>query len=96
MLSIKPVIEVRDGVVEEESKQRTRGKSLHYLADKVRDAGPITRLAVFSADAPDLDAFLAMLEGVHPTEKTLLGDVGPVIGTHAGPGAIGVAWIPAA
>jgi DegV family protein with EDD domain len=95
LLSIKPVIQVTDGVVEEESKQRTRGRSLRYLAEKVRNAGPIARLAAFSADAPDMDEFLDMLEGVHPTEKALLGDVGPVIGTHAGPGAIGVAWIPA-
>lgn len=96
MLSIKPVIEVRDGVVEEESKQRTRSKSLRYLAEKVTGAGPIARLAVFSADAPaDLDDFVAMLDGVHPTEPTLIGDIGPVIGTHAGPGAVGAAWIPA-
>ncbi len=96
MLSIKPVIEVRDGVVEEESKQRTRSRSLRYLADKAKAAGPVSRLAVFSADAPDLDQFLALLEGVAPTEgATLFGDVGPVIGSHAGRGAIGVAWIPA-
>lgn len=96
MLSIKPVIEVRDGVVEEESKQRTRSRSLRYLAEKVRAAGPLSRLAVFSADAPDLDEFLGLLEGISPTDgATLLGDVGPVIGTHAGRGAIGVAWIPA-
>ena len=96
MLSIKPVIEVRDGVVEEESKQRTRSRSLRYLADKVKSAGPLSRLAVFSADAPDVDEFVGLLEGVSPTEgSTLFGDVGPVIGTHAGRGAIGVAWIPA-
>jgi DegV family protein with EDD domain len=94
MLSIKPVVEVRDGVVEKESQQRTRSKSLRYLADKVRSAGPLSRLAVFAADAPDLDDFLAMLDGVHPSEKTLLVEVGPVLGTHAGPGAIGVAWMP--
>ena len=89
MLSIKPV-------VEEESKQRTRSRSLRYLADKVRSAGPVSRLAVFSADAPDLDEFVGLLEGITPTEGgTLFGDVGPVIGTHAGRGAIGVAWIPA-
>ena len=35
LLSIKPVIEVRNGVVEGESKQRTRGRSLRYIADKV-------------------------------------------------------------
>ncbi len=95
MLSIKPVIQVTNGVVEEESKQRTRGRSLRYLVDKVRDAGPIVRLAAFSADAPDMDVFLEMLHQVYPSEKLITGDVGPVIGTHCGPGAIGVAWIPA-
>ncbi len=63
MLSIKPVIQVRRGVVEQESKQRTRGKALRYLADKVRGAGPISRLAAFAADAPDCDEFLSMLDG---------------------------------
>jgi DegV family protein with EDD domain len=96
MLSIKPVIEVRDGRVEQESKQRTRAKSLRYLADKARAAGPVRRLAVFSADAPDIDDFLALLEGITPTTGGVLrGDVGPVIGSHAGPGALGVAWLPA-
>jgi DegV family protein with EDD domain len=95
LLSIKPIIEVRDGVVEQESKQRTRAKSLQYLADKVKAAGPISRLAAFGADAPDMDDFLDRLSGVTPTERMFVGDVGPVIGTHAGPGAIGVAWLPA-
>jgi DegV family protein with EDD domain len=94
MLSIKPVIQVENGVVEEESKQRTRSRSLRYLADKVRDAGPIARLAAFSADAPDMDVFLGLLGQVYASDKVLTGDVGPVIGTHCGPGAIGVAWIP--
>ncbi len=95
VLSIKPVIRVADGIVQKESSQRTRGRSLRYLADKVIAAGPIARLAAFGADAPDMEEFLAMLDPVHPTEKVLLGDVGPVIGAHTGPGAIGVAWLPA-
>ena len=96
MLAIKPVIEVRDGVVEEESKQRTRARSLRYLADKVRSAGEIRRLAVFSADAPDRDEFVSMLDGVNVAKGEILyGDVGPVVGSHAGKGAIGVAWLPA-
>ena len=87
---------MRNGVVEQESKQRTRARSPRYLAGKVKAAGPIARLAVSGADAPDLDQFLDLLDGVHPTERLLLGDIGPVIGTHAGPRAIGVAWLPAA
>jgi DegV family protein with EDD domain len=95
MLAIKPVIEVRDGVVEEESKQRTRARSLRYLADKVRQAGPLRRLAVFSADAPDRDEFVGMLDQVDVSGGDILfGEVGPVVGSHAGRGAIGVAWLP--
>ncbi|MCU4187134.1 DegV family protein [Acidiferrimicrobium sp. IK] len=96
LLSIKPVIEVRGGKVEEESKQRTRGRSLRYLADKVKAAGPLERLAVMGADANDIDQFLAMLEGIQPQGRPVLqGDIGPVIGTHIGRGAVGVAYIPA-
>jgi DegV family protein with EDD domain len=94
LLAIKPVIEVRDGVVEQESRQRTRAKSLRYLAEKVEQAGPLSRLAAFGADAPDMHEFLDMLQGVTPTEPMFVGDVGPVIGTHCGPRAIGVSWLP--
>lgn len=93
LLSIKPVIEVREGVVEQESKQRTRAKSLNYLAQKVRSAGPLERLAVVNAQAPDFGEFLGLLADVRSTKPRLVGDIGPVIGTHAGPGTIGVAWV---
>lgn len=95
LLAIKPVIEVRDGVVEQESRQRTRVKSLRYLADKVKAAQPVARLAAFGADAGDFDQFLGMLADVRTEQPLLIGDIGPVIGTHAGPGAVGVAWLPA-
>jgi DegV family protein with EDD domain len=93
MLSIKPVIEVRDGEVAQESKQRTRGRSLRYLADKVRAFGPLGRLAVFHADAADFDHFMDLLQGVKADRPTVVGDIGPVIGSHAGPGAVGVAML---
>jgi DegV family protein with EDD domain len=95
LLSIKPVIEVREGVVEEESKQRTRSRSLTYVANKVRDAGPIDRLAAFGADAADLDDFLRLISSAQPASPLVVGDIGPVIGTHCGPGAVGVAILPA-
>ncbi len=90
LLSIKPVITVRDGVVEPESRQRTRGRSLRYLADKVDAAGQIRRLAVVHADAPDLDDFLSLLGDSHGDIPVSY--IGPVIGTHCGPGTIGVCF----
>ena len=92
LLSIKPIIEIRDGVVEAESRQRTRTRSLEYLADKVTQAGPLEGLAVAHAAAPDLDVFLEMLAGTFPPEDIIVSYIGPVIGTHAGPGCIGVCY----
>jgi DegV family protein with EDD domain len=93
LLSIKPVIQLKDGVVEEESKQRTRGRSLRYMADKILAGPPLERLAVCNGAAADIDDFLAMLEGVKIEHPMIVVDLGPVVGTHAGPGTIGVCLI---
>lgn len=92
LLSIKPVIEVRDGIVEPESRQRTRTRSLQYLVDKVRSAGGIAQLALLHAMASDVDAFADMMAEVYPREKTIVSTIGPVVGTHTGPGAAGIAY----
>jgi DegV family protein with EDD domain len=90
MLSIKPVIQVTDGMVAEESKQRTRSRSLEYLADKLRALAPFERLAVCDGASQDIDRFLALLEGIEiRTGGVRTVDLGPVVGTHTGPGAIG-------
>ena len=66
LLSIKPIIEIRDGVAEADTRQRTRAGSLEYLVNKLRQAGKLDGLAVVHAAAPDLDVFLEMLTGVFP------------------------------
>lgn len=91
-LSIKPIIEVKDGVVEEGGKQRTRGKALRFLVDKVTQyEGRIGDLAVLHAACDDVDEFVAMLRP-HYDGEIVVGDIGPVVGTHAGRGTIGVAF----
>jgi DegV family protein with EDD domain len=92
LLSIKPVIQVNDGVVEQESRQRTRNRSLDYLAAKVLADQPLDRLAVCSGAAPDLDLLLAKLAHVEVAHPMLTADLGPVVGTHAGPGTVGVCY----
>jgi len=92
MLAIKPIIEVRDGEVEAESKQRTRSKALRYIVDKVRSQPNLENLAVMHGDAPDLDEFLDLLDPLVGRDNIVIGDIGAVIGTHAGPRVIGVAF----
>lgn len=92
LLSIKPIIEVRNGRVEAESRQRTRGRSLDYLVDKVRQHAPVEQLAVMHGDAPDLDDLLARIGAALPDQEVLVGDLGPVVGAHTGPGTMGVTF----
>ncbi len=92
-LSIKPIIEVVDGAVAEGGKQRTRSKALKFLVDKVTQfEGQIEDLAVLQADCDDVEQFVAMLRP-HYAGEIVVGDIGPVVGSHAGPGTIGVAFI---
>jgi DegV family protein with EDD domain len=94
-LAIKPIIEVVDGKVEEGGKQRTRSKALKFLVDKVAGVAAagqtIEQLAVLQADCTDVDQFVEMLRPHYPGE-IVIGDIGPVVGTHAGRGTIGVAF----
>jgi DegV family protein with EDD domain len=95
MLSIKPIIDVTGGKVEQEAKQRTRSKSLRYLAEKVSAfaASPgIENLAVMHGDAPDVEEMLDLLAPAFPREKIVVGDLGAVIGAHGGPRTMGVTF----
>jgi DegV family protein with EDD domain len=91
MLSIKPIVEVREGVVEESGKVRTRSKALAALADRVK-AQPVENCAVLHGQASDLDELLDLLDPAFPRDEIVTGLVGPVIGTHAGPGVVGVTF----
>jgi DegV family protein with EDD domain len=93
MLSVKPVLTVRDGLVVEDGRQRTRARALEHLAERAESAGPFDWLAIAGGDAKDLDVVVTRLAGVDVTHPTLVTEIGPVVGTHAGPGVIGVCWL---
>jgi fatty acid kinase fatty acid binding subunit len=91
LLDIKPVLEIRDGVLELESRPRTRSRSLEHVAAKARALGEIERIAVVHAAATDIDWFVELLAGSFPRERISVGWLGPVIGAHVGQGTIAVA-----
>jgi DegV family protein with EDD domain len=91
-LAIKPIIDVSGGVVAEAGKQRTRSKALAHLVERFKSYGDrVENLAVLHADCSDVDAFVEMLRP-HYDGDILIGEIGPVIGTHGGRGTIGVAF----
>ena len=93
VMSIKPLISITNGLVEEAGKQRTRSKALAHLVDILRNQEvPIERLSILNAQCSDIDAFVAMVKEVY-TGEIIVGDIGAVIGTHAGQGTIGIVFL---
>jgi DegV family protein with EDD domain len=92
LLSIKPIIDISSGTVEEAGRARTRRKALQALAAKVLEHPTVDDLAVMHGQAPDLDEFLDLLAPAYSRAEIRIGVIGPVVGTHAGPRVMGASF----
>jgi DegV family protein with EDD domain len=94
MLRVKPIILVRDGEIHRGAPARTWGQAQQKLLSDVREDGGASRFAVMHARAPEVAAaFKALLQAEYPEARIYEGTIGPVVGTHVGPGALGLAYI---
>jgi DegV family protein with EDD domain len=93
LLSIKPVIVVKDGEVAEESKQRTRSRAMSYLVAKVAADGPLERLAVADGACNDIEGVVQQLAAIPAKHPLVTVQLGPVVGSHTGPDTLGVCYI---
>lgn len=97
-LGLKPLLEVREGRVEAVERVRTQRKAfervLELMATHLNGKNNI-RIATLNAKSPELAAELMKraTEQFQPIE-TVATEVSPVLGTHVGPGTIGLvaAW----
>ncbi len=92
MLSIKPIIAVEGGAVEQAGKVRTRSKALRFMLDRV-PPGNVESICVMHSGAVDLDEFLESVRATVPGAEIVVGHIGPVVGVHVGPRAVGLTWI---
>jgi len=93
MLSVKPLIHIENGAVTEAGKQRTRRRALEWLRDQLFSEPVVEQLSVLHGEAEDIDVFLDMISSRYPRESIRLGTIGAVIGTHGGPGVIGMCYL---
>jgi DegV family protein with EDD domain len=92
-LSIKPVLQISDGLIDSMARVRTKKKALAYLADLAVEkfqGHDNVHLAVVDAVSPDEARLLGeeLQKRLNPVEL-MYGELSPVIGTHAGPGTVG-------
>ena len=92
LLKFKPMIQARDGEIHELAKPRTTAKAVARLKQVARGFGPAESVCVMYSTTPDVARQVAddlgdmLPEGTEP----MITRFGPVIGTYAGPGAVGV------
>jgi DegV family protein with EDD domain len=96
LLSVKPIITIRDGVVHTADRPRTRGKARERVIELIT-ARPIERLAILYTPPADGQAFridlLDRLDGQVDPAKVSVQLVGPSVGPHLGPGCLGGALL---
>ncbi len=95
VLSIKPLLELKDGVVAEAGRQRTRAKALVAIAEVARSHTPLRRIALVHGASSEVKALEALVAQIPADFPLLTTDMGPVVGTHGGPGIIGICWVEA-
>ncbi|HLG09646.1 MAG TPA: DegV family protein [Gaiellaceae bacterium] len=97
LLNVRPILGIEDGVVVAVARVRGRRKSIAEFERRLLDAttdGPGLRVAIAHADAAEWVGTLSeVVWRVRPkAEIEFTSMLGAVVGTHAGPGAVGFFW----
>jgi DegV family protein with EDD domain len=99
LLSVKPILAFDDGEVAPLKRVRGRAKSLGELEEIFRGTtegqdDPNLHVGVGHAEAPeDCDELVRRVQAARPhASMDIITTLGPVIGTHGGPGTLGLFW----
>ncbi|NPE06663.1 MAG: DegV family protein [Asgard group archaeon] len=98
VLSIKPIVHIEDGLIKSPGKVRGKEHALEILetvAQKIVENKKSDSIIVgHSHDLVRALEFEKIIKELPDAPSDILiGEIGPVVGTHLGPGAIGFAWI---
>ena len=94
MLDLKPLLLVVDREIKPVDRVRTRSRAIPRMVDFFEKDLPVEQVAVVHAQAPEeAERIAADLRQRLPGLEVPVGQIGCVLGTHAGPKALGVVYI---
>lgn len=94
LLDVKPLITFVDGVVAPAGRVRTRSKARGSLVSRIAEVSDRLRsVAVIHGAASGVDELVDGVRQAAPGIEPIVAELGPVVGTHAGPGTVGVAYV---
>jgi len=96
-LNLKPILALKDGRVEAEDRVRTKSKAidrvLELVGEQIKGKSNV-RVATIHANAEEeARALLQRATAEFGAVESVLSSVSPVVGVHAGPGTIGLAFM---
>jgi DegV family protein with EDD domain len=92
MLSVKPIVSLRDGEVVRVEQPRTRSKAYARIAQLVGEMGKIEHISIAEASEDVGQQLAEAIKSVYSGELTFY-KLGAVLGTHTGPGTAAVAAV---
>jgi DegV family protein with EDD domain len=91
MLSVKPIVTLKDGEVVPVEQPRTRSKAYARVAQIIKEAGRIESLDIAASNDEVAEQLTAAVKGIAPGE-ILQYKLGAALGTHTGPGTAAVTY----
>lgn len=93
LLKLKPILSTKEGEVFPFERARSRTKGVDRIFSLVQEGLPVSDLAVFySTTKSEAEDLAARLNPFITSGEIIMSQIGPVVGTHAGPGVLGVAF----
>ncbi len=97
LLNIKPIITIKDGQITVIDKIRGKNKTIKWFDDWIEenkfDLTNKTVLLFHAQNEDQLKMLRNTIEDKYQIKNIIESEVGPVIGTHAGPGVLAIAFL---
>jgi DegV family protein with EDD domain len=95
-LKIKPILSLQDGLLHPIERVRTAGRAFERMAEYLqarRDAGATVWMVQHTRAADVAARLVERGREMYGCDPYVVSEIGPVIGTHGGPGLIGVSGV---
>lgn len=97
LLSVKPILVLQDGAIEPleqvRSKRKAQARMVELITERLGDKGASAKIAFTNSLAVEEAKSLSReVQSRLGCGEPIVSNLGPVIGTHTGPGMVGAAW----
>jgi DegV family protein with EDD domain len=96
-LNLKPLLAVQDGRVEGVERIRTKAKAqdrmIEMVVEQCQGKSPVRLASLHANSAGDAHAILARAEALLNPVQSVFSEVSPAVGTHTGPGTVGLCYM---